>query len=121
MIDLEIDNMVDNISQRLQYQGMKLDQYLKMVGKTETEMRKEFRTDAEKNVKTSLVLGQIVKDEKIEADKKYVKEKMEEMSKQYNRKLEEIEKNEQLKEYLEESSKTELAVKLVMDNAKMTK
>ncbi len=121
MIELEVDNMVDNVSQRLQYQGMKLDQYLKMVGKTETEMRKEFRADAEKNVKTSLVLGQIVKDEKIEADQKYVKEKMEEMAKQYNRKLEEVEKNEQLKEYLEESSKTEAAVKLILDNAKMVK
>ena len=121
MIDLEVDNMVDNVSQRLQYQGMKLDQYLKMVGKTETEMRKEFRVDAEKNVKTSLVLGQIVEDEKIKADEKYVKEKMEEMAKQYNRKLEEVEKNEQLKSYLEESSKTEQAVKLILDNAKMTK
>ena len=46
---------------------------------------------------------------------------MEEMAKQYNRKIEEVEKNEQLKEYLEESSKTELAVKLIIDNAKMTK
>lgn len=121
MVELEIDNMIDNISQRLQYQGMKLDQYLKMVGKTESDMRKEFKADAEKNVKTSLVLGQIIKDEKIEADPKYVKDKMEEMSIQYNKKLEEIEKNEQLKEYIEESSKTELAVKLILDNAKITK
>lgn len=29
MIDMEIDNMIDNISQRLQYQGITLDQYLK--------------------------------------------------------------------------------------------
>ncbi len=121
MIDLEVDNMVDNISQRLQYQGMKLDQYLKMVGKTESEMRKEFRKDAEKNVKASLVLGQLVEDEKIKADEKHVKEKMEEMAKQYNKKLEEVEKNEQLKAYLEESSKTEQAVKFILDNAKMTK
>ena len=121
MIDLEVDNMVDNISQRLQYQGMKLDQYLKMIGKSESEMRKEFRADAEKNVKASLVLGQIVKDEKIEADQKQVKEKMEEMAKQYNRKIEEVEKNEQLKDYIEESLKTEQAVKFILDNAKMTK
>ena len=121
MIELEIDNMVDNISQRLQYQGMKLEQYLKMIGKTEADMRKEFKPDAEKNVKSSLVLGQIVKDEKIEADKKKVKEKLEEMAKQYNKKMEEVEKNEQLKAYLEESSKTEQAVKFILDNAKMTK
>ncbi len=121
MIDLEVDNMIDNISQRLQYQGMKMEQYLKMVGKTEADLRKEFKPDAEKNVKARLVLDQIIADEKIEADEKYVKEKMEEMSKQYNKKMEEIEKNEKLREYLEDTSKTELAIKLIVDNAKKTK
>ena len=121
MVELEIDNMMDNISQRLQYQGMTLEQYQKMLGKTDSDMRKEFRVDAEKNVKSSLVLRQIVADEKIKAEEKYVKEKLEEMAKQYNRKIEELEKNEQLKTYLEESSQTEQAVKLILDNAKMKK
>ena len=121
MIELEIDNMVDNISQRLQYQGMKLEQYLKMLGKTEADMRKEFKADAEKNVKSSLVLGQIVKDEKIEPDEKKVKEKLEEMAKQYNKKMEEVEKNEQLRKYIEDALKTESAINLIIDNAKMSK
>ena len=43
------------------------------------------------------------------------------MAKQYNRKVEELEKNEQLKEYIEESSQTEQAVKLILDNAKISK
>ena len=121
MIEVEIDNMINNIDQRLQYQGMNFEQYLKMMGKTEAEMRKEFKTDAEKNVKTKLVLDQIIADEKIEADKKYVKEKLEEMAKQYNKKLEELEKNEDLKSYIEASSKTESAVKFILDNAKISK
>ena len=106
MIDMEIDNMIDNISQRLQYQGITLDQYLKMMGKTMDDVRKEFKTDAEKNVKSKLVLDQIVAEDKIEADAKYVKEKIEEMAKQYNKKVEELESNENLKSYLEEESKT---------------
>ena len=121
MIDMEIDNMIDNISQRLQYQGITLDQYLKMMGKTMDDVRKEFKTDAEKNVKSKLVLDQIVADEKIEADAKYVKEKIEEMAKQYNKKVEELESNENLKSYLEEESKTEAAIKFLIDNAKLTK
>ncbi len=121
MIEAEIDNMENNIDQRLQYQGMNFEQYLKMMGKTETEMRKEFKIDAEKNVKTKLVLDQIIADEKIEADEKYVKEKLEEMAKQYNKKIEELEKNEELKSYLEASSKTENAVKFILDNAKNSK
>ena len=121
MIDMEIDNMIDNISQRLQYQGITLDQYLKMMGKTMDDVRKEFKTDAEKNVKSKLVLDQIVAEEKIEADAKYVKEKIEEMAKQYNKKVEELESNENLKNYLEEESKTEAAIKFLIDNAKLTK
>lgn len=46
-----------------------------MMGKTMDDVRKEFKTDAEKNVKSKLVLDQIVAEEKIEADAKYVKEK----------------------------------------------
>ena len=121
MIELEIDNMEDNISQRLQYQGLTFEKYLKMVGKTETDVREEFKDDAKKNIVTRLVLEQIVEDEKIKPDAEDVKKHLEEMAKQYNRKVEELEKNEELKEYLEKSSQNELAVKLIIDNAKLTK
>ena len=77
MIELEIDNMEQNIDQRLRYQGLNLEQYLKMLGKTEASLREEYKEQAEKNVKSRLILDQIVKDEKIEADEKYVKESLE--------------------------------------------
>ena len=121
MVELEIDNIMQNLDQRLNYQGLNLEQYLKMMGKSEGDFRKDYKEQAEKNVKTRLVLEQIVKDEKIKEDEKYIKEKLEEMAKQYNRKVEDLEKNEELKNYLAESSKTEQAVKLVVDNAKISK
>ena len=92
-----------------------------MMGKSESDFRKDYKEQAEKNVKTRLVLEQIVKEEKIKEDEKYIKEKLEEMAKQYNRKVEDLEKNEELKNYLAESSKTEQAVKLIVDNAKISK
>ena len=121
MVELEIDNIMQNLDQRLSYQGLNLEQYLKMMGKSEEDFRKDYKEQAEKNVKTRLVLEQIVKDKKIKEDEKYIKEKLEEMAKQYNRKVEDLEKNEELKNYLAESSKTEQAVKLVVDNAKISK
>ena len=121
MVELEIDNIMQNLDQRLNYQGLNLEQYLKMMGKSEEDFRKDYKEQAEKNVKTRLVLEQIVKDEKIKEDEKYIKEKLEEMAKQYNRKVEDLEKNEELKNYLAESSKTEQAVKLIVDNAKISK
>lgn len=121
MIDLEIDNIMQNLDQRLSYQGLNLDQYLKMMGKSEADFRKDYKEQAEKNVKTRLVLDQIVKDEKIKEDEKYIKDKIEEMAKQYNRKVEDLEKNEDLKNYLAESSKTEQAIDLIVKNAKISK
>ena len=121
MIDLEIDNIMQNLDQRLSYQGLNLEQYLKMMGKSEADFRKDYKEQAEKNVKTRLVLEQIVKDEKIKEDEKYIKEKIEEMAKQYNRKVEDLEKNEELKNYLAESSKTEQALDLIVKNAKISK
>ena len=48
MIELEIDNMIKDIEARLSYQGLKLEQYLQMMGKTESEMRTEFEEQAKK-------------------------------------------------------------------------
>ena len=121
MIDLEIDDMIENINQRLQYQGMNIDTYLKMLGKTESQLREEFKADAKKNVETRLILSQIVIDEKLKADEDYINGELTKMANQYKRDLEELKKNENLTEYLDKASKNEQAVKFLLDNAKLTK
>ena len=65
MVETQIDNMEQDISSRLSYQGMNLDQYLKMIGKTKQEFRDEYKEEAEKQVKTNLVLEAIMKDSQI--------------------------------------------------------
>ena len=42
MIEMEIDNMIKDIEQRLSYQGLKLEQYLQMMGKTMEDIRKNM-------------------------------------------------------------------------------
>ena len=121
MIDLEIDNMENDTDQRLHYQGLSLEQYLKMLNKTESELRKELAEDAKKNIKTRLVLEQIVDDEKIKADEKFIDDELNKMATQYGRKVEDLKKNEEVMNYLDKSSKNEQAVKFIIDNAKITK
>ena len=121
MIELEIDNMENDIAQRLQYQGLSLEQYLNMLNKTESDLRNEFKDDAKKNITTRLVLEQIVVDENIKADQKFIDEELEKMEKQYGRKADELKKNEEVMNYLDKSSKNEQAVKFIIDNAKITK
>ncbi len=119
MIETEIDNMVKDIEQRLSYQGLSLKQYLQMINKTDADMRKEFEEQAERSVKSRLVLEAVIKAEKIEASEDDVKAKLEEMAKNYGKKPEELEANESLKLYITENIKTENAIKFIVDNAKI--
>ena len=118
MIDLEIDNMIKDFEQRLSYQGLKMEQYLNMIGKTEEEMRKEYEPQATEAIKSRLVLEAIINAEKIEASEEEIKAKMEEMAKNYGKKVEELSENENLKKYLDEGIRSEKALAFIVENAK---
>ena len=118
MIELETDNMLKDFEQRLAYQGLNLEQYLKMIGKTEEEVRKEYEPQAIEAIKSRLVLEAVIKAEKIEASEEEIKAKMEEMAKNYGKKVEELSENENLKNYLTEGIKSEKALEFIVKNAK---
>ena len=118
MIDLEVDNMLKDFEQRLSYQGLNMEQYLKMIGRTEEEMRKEYEPQATEAIKSRLVLEAIINAEKIEASEEEINAKMEEMAKNYGKKVEELSENENLKKYLSEGIKSEKALAFIVENAK---
>ena len=118
MVELEIDNMLKDFEQRLSYQGLNLEQYLKMIGRTEEEMRKEYEEQAKEAIKSRLVLEAIIDAEKIEAKEEEIDAKMQEMAKNYGKKVEELNKNENLKKYLSEGIKSEKALEFIVKNAK---
>ena len=119
MVDMEVDHMIQDINQRLSYQGLKLDQYLKMIGKTEEEVRKEYEPQAIEAIKSRLTLEAIRNAEKIEASEEEIKEKLEEMAKNYGKKVEEIQDNEDLKNYIKEGIESEKAIDFIVKNAKI--
>ena len=119
MIETEIDNMVKEIEQRLSYQGMKLENYLQMLGKTNAEFRKEYEEQANISVKNRLVIEEIIKAENIEADDKKVEEKIKEMAEMYGQKEEQLKENENFVSYIKESLKNEKAVEFIVENAKI--
>ncbi len=121
MIDLEIDNMVKDMEQRMSYQGLKLEQYLKMLGKTESEFRKEYEPQAIESIKSRLALEAVIKKEKIEATDEEVKNKIKEMAENYGRKVEDLEKNESIKDYIKQGIENEKAMDFLVANAKEKK
>ena len=94
MIETELDNILKDIDGRLAYQGLNLAQYLKLINKSEDDMRKEYEAQASESVKTRLVLEAIVKAEKIEATDAEIEEKIKEMAKNYGKTAEELKANE---------------------------
>ena len=121
MIETEIDAMIRDLEQQLSYQGINLEQYLHMINKTRKEIEDNYREQAEKNVKSRLVLEAIIKEEKIEATEDEVSAKVKEMATNYGRKEEDLNKNEALKEYLSNTIKTEKAIDIIVKNAKIKK
>ena len=82
-------------------------------------MRKEYEPQAIESIKSRLVLEAIINAEKIEASEDEIKSKMEEMAKNYGKKVEELSENENLKKYLEEGIKSEKALEFIVENAKV--
>ena len=120
MIEMEIDNMLKDIENRLSYQGLKLEQYLQMMGKTEEDMRKEYEPQAIEGIKSRLALEAVIKAEKIEATDKEIEEKMKEMAKNYGKENdEEFMKNENVKNYIKQGIESEKAMDFLVENAKI--
>ena len=119
MIDTELDNMIKEVETRLSYQGMNMEMYLNMIGKTMADFRKEGEDQAKEAVKTRLVLEQIVKEEKIEPAEEKINEKLEELSKTYGKKAEELKENEYFMEYITKTLAQEQVISLLLENAKI--
>ena len=120
MVEMEIDNMLKDIENRLSYQGLKLEQYLQMMGKTEEDMRKEYEPQAMEAIKSRLALEAVIKAEKIEATQEEIDEKMKEMAKNYGKENdEEFLKNENVRNYIEQGLESEKAIDFLVKNAKI--
>lgn len=123
MIDNEINDYIKEMESRLMYQGMKLDTYLQLMGKSLSDIKEQYKERATQNVKTKLVLEAISKAENIEITDKDIEEKLKNIAERYGsagQNVEELVKNptDQMKDYVKEELKYDLAVKFIMDNAK---
>ena len=120
MIETEVDNMIKDMEQRLSYQGLKLDQYLQMLGKTQEDLRKEYEPQAIDGIKSRLALEAVIKAEKIEASEEEIDEKLKEMAKNYGRENdEEFLKNENVRNYIKQGLTSEKALDFLVKNAKL--
>lgn len=93
MIEREIDNLVQKFEYQLMYQGLKLEDYLNFLKVTNEDFRKNYAEQAEKNVKSQLIISEIIKAENIEATEEEVDAKIAEQAASVEKTAEEYKKN----------------------------
>ncbi len=72
LVNIELDKILYRMESDITQMGLKFEDYLKHLNKTKEDLKKDFRVDAEKKAKLALILNEIAKEEKIQADKEQV-------------------------------------------------
>ena len=113
MVEHQIDNMIRELNYQLQDQGLNLQQLLEMTGRSIEELRNERRADAERLVKSSLVLEAIAKEEGIAVNEEELNSELEKMASMYNMEVEKLKSS--LREADLEDIKGQLKIRKTID------
>ena len=116
MINSQIDKMIRDFDMQMRYQGLNIEQYMQYTGITVDAMREQFKADAEKNVKTSLILEKVCEIEGIEAKPAEIEKEYEEMAESNGMKLEDVKKY-VVEDDVKERIKAQKTIKFLVDNA----
>ncbi len=86
----EIDQMLSDTGGFATRMGVSYEDYLKAVGKTEDDLRAEYRKDAEQRVKGTLILEAIAKSEQINATPGDISAELQSLAEQYGQPIDRI-------------------------------
>ncbi|HHY72805.1 MAG TPA: trigger factor [Bacillus bacterium] len=118
MIKSEIERMLKEFEQRLQMQGLNLQLYYQFSGQGEGALREQMKADAEKRVKTSLVLEAIIAAENIEVSEDDINAEYENIANMYQTSVEDVKKMFGANNYVAEDLKIKKAIDFLVENSK---
>lgn len=119
MITAQTERMLREFAQNVQMQGINIQQYMQLTGNTPEGMMEQMRPQAEKRIKSRLVLEAVAAAEGIEVSDEEVDEKIEEMAKMYGMEASQIKETirEEDTAQIKEDIKVEKAVDFVTEAA----
>jgi trigger factor len=123
MVETQQRQMVQEFAQRMQAQGISMDQYMQFTGATPDILLEQAKPQALKRIQSRLVLEAVVAAEKMEASEEEFEEEVKSMGEVYQMEADKV------KELLGENGKKQVmedlcikkAVEFVVENAKETK
>ena len=121
MINNEVENMLYDMNQSLSAQGLGLQQYVEWTGKTLDELREETKPEAEKRIRTRVLLKNIIRMEKLDVEDEEINELMEDFGKQYGMTVDQVKEmaGSETENYFREDAQTKKAIDWLFDNAKL--
>ena len=122
MVEEKLDEMMQQMNWRMQQQGFTMEQYMKILGQSEAQMRDMYRGEAENNVRSELVMEEIIKAENIEADEADVEKLLEGYTAAMGQTVEQLKSTfspEQL-DYFKHRAQINKAIDLMWQSAKIT-
>ena len=113
MITTQQRQMADDFAQRLQMQGLSIQQYFQFTGLTTEKFLEQMKPQAEKRIKTRLVLEAVAAAEKFEATEEEYKDEIKKMAEAYQMEVEKVE--EMIGSFEGKSIKSDIAIKKAVD------
>lgn len=113
MIATQQRQMADDFAQRIQMQGISIDQYFQFTGLTREAFLEQMKPQAEKRIKSRLVLEAVAKAENMEASEEEYKAEIKRMAEAYQ--MEEDKLTEMIGSFEEKSIKEDLCIKKAVD------
>lgn len=111
MIDAQTRQMTQEFAQRIQAQGLSMEQYMQFTGLTPQKMMEELQPQALKRIQSRLVLEAVVAAEKIEATQEEIDKEIENMAQMYQMEVE------KLKDLVGEEEKKQIGLDLAVQKA----
>lgn len=113
MVDFQTEQLMDDFAQRMQAQGLSLQQYFQFSGMTEEQYREQMRPRALQNIQSRLVLEAVAQAEGLEVTQEDVDAEMQRMAEMYKMDVERI--KELFGEYQLGEMKKDLAIQKAID------
>jgi trigger factor len=113
MVDAQVNQMAEEFAQRMQYQGLSLEQYFKFTGMDAKKFMENLKPQAIKRIQSRLVLEAVTKAENIEATEEELENELNEMATRYQMEADKL--KELIGEKEKEQIKADIAVQKAVD------
>lgn len=120
MVETQQRQMVEEFAQRLQMQGLSLDQYFQFTGLNVQMMLDQVKPQAEKRIKSRLVLEAVAEAENFEVTEEELEKELARMGEMYQMEVEKVKEllDDYQKDQIKKDLKVQKAVEFIVENAK---